>query len=117
MLKDEHERLAADFFKEGSTKTNEMVGDGTTTTAVIGGHLINKIFGELAHEDIPLAGQKHRKGVRAMRGEMRDAKDLVIEEIKKQAKPIKTLADLEKIAIVSIGREDDDAAKTVAKMV
>ena len=52
-----------------------------------------------------------------MRGEMRDAKDLVIEEIKKQAKPIKTLADLEKIAIVSIGREDDDAAKTVAKMV
>jgi chaperonin GroEL len=26
LLKDEHERLAADFFKEGSKKTNELVG-------------------------------------------------------------------------------------------
>ena len=44
---DEHERLAADFFKEGSKKTNELVGDGTTTTAVIGGFLINQIFDQL----------------------------------------------------------------------
>src|SRR3990167_2802435 len=37
ILKDEHEKLAAEAFKEGSKKTNEYVGDGTTTTAIIGG--------------------------------------------------------------------------------
>ncbi len=46
-LSDEHERLAADFFKEGSKKTNELAGDGTTGTAVIAGHLVNHIFDNL----------------------------------------------------------------------
>ena len=119
--KDEYERIALEAYKEGSKKTNELKGDGTTTTAVIAGSLVNQIFGELSHEEIPtvsLVGQKpKRKGVRALRLEMIEEKNKVIEEIKKVAKPIKTLADLEKIAIVSIGKEDEATAKSVAKMV
>lgn len=120
-LKDEYEAIAADAFKEGSKKTNEFVGDGTTTTCVIGGTLINQIFGELSKEDVPSAsvsGAKFtKKGVRAIRQEMKEAKELVIKEIKERTKPIKTLADLEKIAIVSIGKEDEETAKVVAKTV
>ncbi len=119
--RDEHERLAAENFKEASKKTNELVGDGTSTTACVGAFLINKVFNELAHEETPsasLVGQKSsHKGVRAIRKEMKDAKELVIAEIKKMATPIKTLEDLEKIAIVSIGKEDESVAKQVAKAV
>lgn len=121
---DEHVRLSAESFIESSKKTNELAGDGTTGTAVIGGHLINKIFRALPDDDIALSiapdakdtNKLEIRGVRALRKEMKDAKDLVIEEIKKQAKPIKTLQDLEKIASVSIGKEDEEVAKIVAKM-
>ena len=113
-LKNPHERLAADFFKEGSKKTNDQAGDGTTGTAVIAGHLINKIFKSLPNDSIPSAG-KSSSDVMAMRKEMLVAKDLVIEEIKKVAKPIKDLKDLEKIALIAI--EDEDASKVIAKMV
>jgi len=119
--KDEYEQLVSEYYNEGSKKTNELVGDGTTTTAVIAGFLTNQILTELTAKDIPsasLVGSKtSRKGVRALRQEMKDAKDKVIAEIKAIAKPIKTLADLEKIAIVSIGKEDEGVAKTVAKLV
>jgi chaperonin GroEL len=121
-LKNEYAAIAADAYKEGSRKTNELVGDGTTTTATIAGHLINYIFTDvLVTKDIPsaqISGAKPtRKGVRALRKEMLDAKDLVIAQIKEKAKPIKTLTDLEKIAVVSIGKEDEEIAKVVAKMV
>ena len=121
-LSDPHERLAAEAYVEGSKKTNELAGDGTTTTAVIAGFLIKQIFSSLSSQDIPTALPPGavapvRKGVRATRQEMKDAKDLVIAKIKEAAKPIKTLADLEKIAIVSIGKEDEEAAKVVAKLV
>lgn len=122
LLKDPHERLAAEAYTEGSKKTNELVGDGTTTTAVIAGHLLNQVFGQLSDQDTPAANlpgqnQPLRKGVRTIRREMRDAKELVIEKIKEHAKPIKSLADLKKIAMVSVGREDDAIAETVAQMV
>jgi len=118
LTKDEHVRLAAESFIEGSKKTNEIAGDGTTGTAVIGGYLINQIFNEMPDSDIPVpdAPDHKSKGVRAMRAEMKEAKDIVIAEIKKQAKPIKTQEDLENIAIVSIGKEDAGLAKKVAEI-
>ena len=120
-LSNEHERLAADFFKEGSKKTNELVGDGTTTTCVVGGVLINQIFDELQHEETPSAsimgaGQGTHRGVRSIRGELKEAKDKVIEEIKKRAIKIETLEDLKKIAIISIGKEDEAIAIRIAEM-
>lgn len=115
--KDEHERQAAESFKEGIKKTNELAGDGTTTTGVISGALINKIFSEMPDESIPSAGKSAKKMVRQIRQEINEAKDLVIAEIKAKAKPIKTLTDLEKIALVAIGHEDEAAAKTIAKLV
>lgn len=121
MLPNEHERLAAEAFIEGAKKTNELVGDGTTTTTQIAGHLINKIFNTLSDQDTPtitIAGQKTSKiGVRALRKDMKDAKDLVLAKVKEMAKPIKTLADLEKVAMVSIGKEDEATSKIIAKTV
>lgn len=118
---DPHERLAADFFKEGSKKTNELVGDGTTTTCVIAGHLINKIFDELQHEEAPSASligaASRRKGVRAIRKDLKDAKDAVIALIKEKATKITTLEEMRRIALISIGKEDEETAYRIADMV
>jgi len=119
---DEHERLAADFFKEGSKKTNELVGDGTTTTAVIGGFLINQIFNELQHEESPSASliskeYSGKKGVRSIRKELKDWKDQVIAKIKERAVKIESLEDLKKIAVISVGKEDEEVAHRIAEMV
>lgn len=118
---DEHERLAADFFKEGSKKTNELVGDGTTTTCVIGGFLINQIFDELQHEENPTASllgeaSLKRKGVRSIRKELKDAKDEVIAKIKERAVKVQTLEDLKKISVISVGKEDEEIAYRIADM-
>jgi len=118
-LKDEHERLAADAFKEGIKRTNELVGDGTTGTGVISGFLINRVLGALNEDAIPSASLEgvapEKKTVIEYQKEMKEAATLVVEEIKKRAKPVKDLKELEKIAFISI--KDEAAAKTVAKMV
>ena len=122
ILEDEHERLAADTFKESIKLTNQVAGDGTTGTGVLAGSLINRIFADLPTHGVPIVappGQKvpSKKSVRQIRQELLEAKTLVVEEIKKQSKPIKTLADLEKIARIAIGKEDEVIAKTVADTV
>lgn len=116
-LRDEHERLAADAFKEGSKKTNELAGDGTTTTAVIGGHLINTLVRNLHLSDVATIGGENKKGTRAIRKELKEAKDLVIAKIKEKGTKVEALEELEKIAIVSIGKEDEGVARHVAKLV
>lgn len=115
LLKNIHERIAADFFKEGAKKTNEAAGDGTTTTTIVAGHLINKIFKEIPDENIPVAGISRKKDVMTLRREIKEAKEKVIEKIKEKAKKIESLEELEKIAFVAV--EDKEASKVVAKMV
>ncbi len=118
--KDPHERQAAESFKEGIKKTNDRGGDGTTSTGVVAAALLEEAMRQIPDESVIAAigiGNKGKKTVRELRQEMNQAKDLVLAEIKASAKPIKTLADLEKIALVSIGEEDAEAAKIVAKLV
>lgn len=118
--KDPHERQAAESFKEGIKKTNELAGDGTTSTGLLAAAIINEGMSQIPDESIPSAsvkGKAVKKTVRQIRQEINEAKDLVVAEIKTLAKPIKTLADLEKIALISIGKEDEEAAKTIAKLV
>lgn len=119
---DEHERLAADFFKEGSKKTNELCGDGTTSTSVIGGFLINQIFEQLSYEESPSASilskeNTSKKGVRGIRKELKDCKDEVIAKIKERAVKVESLDDLKKISVISVGKEDEEVAHRIAEMV
>jgi chaperonin GroEL len=130
ILKDPHARLAADFFKEGIARSNIQNGDGTSGTAEVGYNVIMNVFKAypleskaennaeaLAQSILGKTKKKDTKSSREIRKELMDGKDAVIAEIKKRAKPVKTLADLEKIALVSIGKEDETVAKKVAKLV
>jgi len=121
-LKDPHEKLAADFYKEAIAKTNMLEGDGTTGTGVFSYAVFNNASKLLPDSDITIVlppGEKVKKwkSSRELREEMIAAKDLVLAEVMKQAKQVKTLADLERIATISIGKEDEETAKVIAKIV
>lgn len=116
-LKDPFERLAAEAFAEGSKRTNELAGDGTTGTSVYGGNLFFDILSQLPDKDIPSVQGVTIKGTRAIRKELKELKEQVIQKIKDRAIKIKTLEDLQKIARISIGKEDTEIADKVAQLV
>lgn len=114
--KDEFVELAASTFKEAAKLTNQRAGDGTTGTIVIGGKLFETVW--IKRQETATGVRSKTAGgstnVMAIRKEILAAADLVKDEIKKVAKPVKVLADLEKIAAVSV--EDEALGKTIAKM-
>lgn len=110
-------KLVSDFFKEATMRTNRKVGDGTSATTVLAGALFNEIYAKLNAKT-----QGYSSGVKAeTMGLMQIKKEIlkkaneIKEEIKKVSKPIKTLVELEKIAAISLG-EENELSKTVAKM-
>lgn len=109
--KNEFEKLVADSFKEACRRTNERAGDATTTTAVIGGFLINDILGKV---ETSLIGRRSGDVMKTRRALLEDVKK-VSEAIKKQSSEIKSLEDLEKVAIISV--EDEQLGKTIASVV
>jgi|GEM_PF-1151081 len=111
--KDQFIRMAAQTFKESCKKTNERVGDGTTCTSILGGKLFNEIYKTIDNTQNEFTG-KSNKGVMTIKREILEATKLVKEEILKSSKKVKSLKELEKIAIVSV--EDIELGKTVAKM-
>lgn len=113
---DEFENLAAGAFKEASKRTNERVGDGTTSTIVIGGKLINEVFSKLSDSsDIRSKTAGGQVGVMKLKKEMIEIGTRVEEEISKVAKKVTKVEELVKIATVSV--EDPTIGKTVAEMV
>lgn len=114
--KDEFEALAATTFKEAARLTNQKAGDGTTTTIVVGGSLYINAMARLV-QAVSAIRTKVAGGttnVMNIRKEIIAAAEKVKAEIKKVAKPVKTLAELEKVATVSV--EDPELGKIIAKM-
>jgi chaperonin GroEL len=110
-LKDKFENIGAKLVKEAASKTSDVAGDGTTTATV----LAEAIFKE---------GYRYlTAGADAMalaRG-IRSAVAAVIENLKKQSKPIQGKGDIENVATISanndreIGKIMADAFERVGK--
>jgi len=111
--KNEFINLAASAFKEACKKTNEKVGDATTTTAVIGGKLFNDLNALITESASELTGGG-TMGVMALKKKIQESAAKVKSEIKKISKKTKTLKELENIATISV--EDAELGKIVAKM-
>jgi len=105
-------RLVAQIFRDSCKRTNEIVGDGTTTTTIIGGKLYNDIYTKLA-DNQGLMGDKTIKQVE-LKDKILKSAEKVKETVKKSAKKVKTLEELEKIAIISV--RDEELGKLIAKM-
>lgn len=109
-LEDPNENIGAQLVKEVASKTNDVAGDGTTTACVLAQAIINEGFKNIVAGANPI----HIK-----RG-MDKAVKIVIEEIKKIAKPVKTKEETVQIATISasdkeIGQLIADAMEKVGK--
>src|SRR3990167_1695118 len=100
--KDPFIRLVAETFKEGSRKTGQKVGDGTTLTTILGGHLFNAIYGRILDSLPDASAAKSSNGIIKLKRDILASAERIKEKVKKSAIEIKTLEDLEKIASVSV---------------
>jgi len=109
-LKDKFENMGAEIIKEVATKTNDIAGDGTTTSVVL-------------TQAIVAEGMKHTTmGVNAMGvkfGIEAASKD-VVEALRALAKPIKTDEEIRQVATISaesleLGTIIADTIKKVGK--
>jgi len=94
-LKDKFENMGAEIVKEVANKTNDTVGDGTTTSVVLLEALVEE-------------GLSHvMKGANAMaiRSGMERAKTVALAELKKMAKPISGKAEVKQVASISAESE------------
>lgn len=110
-LADPYENMGAQFVREVASKTNDDAGDGTTTATVLSYALVREGVKSVA------AGMRP---IEIKRG-MDKAVKLAVEEIKKNAKPVKGADDITNIATISanndpeIGKMLADAIEKVGK--
>ena len=113
--KNQFTRLAAQAFQETCRKTNEKVGDGTTTTTVIGGTLYNDIYKILLGNDsLYTSKNKKNTSVVTIKKEIKETAEKVKEQLTKSAKKIKTKDDLYNIALIST--ENEELAKIITEL-
>ena len=110
-LADPYENMGAQFVREVASKTNDDAGDGTTTATVLSYALVREGIKSVA------AGMRP---IEIKRG-MDKAVKLAVDEIKKNAKPVKGADDITNIATISanndpeIGKMLADAIEKVGK--
>jgi chaperonin GroEL len=101
-LSDKIENMGAEIIKEVANKTNEMAGDGTTTSVI----LTQAIVGE---------GMKHTSmGVSAMgvRAGIEKASVDVVKALKELSKPVKSKEEIRQVATISA--ESETIGKIIA---
>ena len=110
-LEDPYENMGAQFVREVASKTNDDAGDGTTTATVLSYALVREGVKSVA------AGMRP---IEIKRG-MDKAVKIAVDEIKKNAKPVKGADDITNSATISanndpeIGKMLADAIEKVGK--
>jgi len=108
-LEDEVERQGALALHEASSKTNDEVGDSTTSVQVLAQAIIDESLRYLPNDKSLVSKKKPSEIVKMID----ESKKNVIELLKEGVKQIETEADLIKSAKVSV--EDDELAKMIGE--
>ncbi len=90
-LQDPYENMGAQLVKEVATKTNDLAGDGTTTAIVLTQSLLNEGIRNIT------AGANSKSIQRGMH----KALELVVKELKKSSRPVKTKEEKAQVATIS----------------
>src|SRR5687767_4400572 len=94
-LSDKYENIGARLVREAATKTSDVAGDGTTTATVLAEAIFHEGYRMLAAgADAMALARGIRAGVTA-----------VINDLKKQTKPISGRADIESVATISANND------------
>ena len=92
-LEDPFARMGAQLIREAATKTNDVVGDGTTTATVLAQAMVHEGLRNLAAGANPMVLRKGlEKGTRA-----------AVEALKEQAKRVEGAQDIARIGTISSG--------------
>ena len=102
-LKDPVENMGAQLVKEVATKTNDTVGDGTTTATLLAQAIVNDGLRNVAAGANPLA---IRRGIDK-------AVNAAVAEMKKQAKPVETKEQIASVGTISAG--DPEVGEKIAE--
>ncbi len=94
-LPDPYENMGAQLVKEVSTKTNDVAGDGTTTATVLAQALVTEGIKNVTAGANPMS----------LKRGMQKACDIVVEEIKKNSKPVEE-AHIAKVASISANNDE-----------
>lgn len=104
-FRDKFENMGAEIVKEVANKTNDGVGDGTTTTVVLLEAMIDEGL-----ERVVKGGN-----AMAIRAGMEKARDAAVAEVKKMAKDVSGKSDVKQIA--SISAESTELGEIIAHTV
>ncbi len=104
-LEDRFENMGAQIVKEVSAKTNDVVGDGTTTATLLAQSIIREGFRNVAAGANPML---LRKGIQG-------AAEIAVAEIRNNAKPVHGSDAIAQVAAVSCG--DAEMGDLIAKAV
>ena len=109
-LEDNIENMGAQLVKEVATKTNDTVGDGTTTATLLAQAIVNDGLKNVAAGANPLA---IRRGIDK-------AVNAAVAEMKKQAQPVETKDQIASVGTISagdaeVGNKIADAMDVVGK--
>ena len=97
------ENMGAQLVKEVATKTNDTVGDGTTTATLLAQAIVNDGLRNVAAGANPLA---IRRGIDK-------AVNAAVAEMKKQAKPVETKEQIASVGTISAG--DPEVGEKIAE--
>ena len=103
-LEDSYENMGAQLIKEAASKTNDIAGDGTTTSTVLAQAIVGEGFKNIAAGADPMVLKKGiEKGVTA-----------IVAEIKKIASPVSGKDQIAQVA--SLSAHDDEIGGLIAEV-
>jgi chaperonin GroEL len=95
-LSDPYENMGAQLLKEAATKTNDVAGDGTTTATVLAHSMVTEGLKMVAAGANPML---LKRGIE-------QAREAIVEAIKKMSIDVKTRDDIAHIATISAADEE-----------
>lgn len=107
-LEDRFENMGAEIIKEVANKTNEVAGDGTTTSVILTHALLEE---GLKHTSLGVSAMGLREGIELAAKE-------AVKYLKKSAKPIKNKEEIKQVATISAESEEIGSiiASTIEKV-
>jgi chaperonin GroEL len=108
-IPDEYERLSAQMAHEASSKTNDMVGDATSTAWALTGALCKETARFLPNDKL-IKAKKNPAEIRKM---IAESKEYALAELESMVTPITSKEELIKSALVSV--EDEEIAKLLGE--
>src|SRR3990167_1639983 len=90
-VEDVFEDMGVRLLKGAAMKTNEVAGDGTTTSTILAQALINEAFINIAAGANPML----------LKQQIEEASKIIVKKLKKMSTPIKTDKEIEQVASIS----------------